>query len=74
MIKTFEFLKKLKKLLPLEIRNSLFLLYIVLVLAALLEMIGLGSIPVFISILMDPSGSKEFFGINMSSLFQYFEV
>ena len=22
---------------------------------------------------MDPSGSKEFFGINMSSLFQYFE-
>ena len=72
MTKIFEFLKKIKKILPKKIRHSLFFLYIALIISAFLEMLGLGSIPIFISILIDPAGSKEFFGINMSNIFQYF--
>jgi len=72
MTKIFEFLKKIKKILPKKIRHSLFFLYIALIISAFLEMLGLGSIPIFISILIDPTGSKEFFGINMNNIFQYF--
>ena len=73
MIKITVFLKKLKNILPLRIRYSLLLLYVALIISALLEMIGLGTIPVFVSILFDPLGNKEFFGINMSNLFNYLE-
>ena len=72
MTKIFEFLKKIKKILPKKIRHSLFFLYIALIISAFLEMLGLGSIPIFISILIDPASSKEFFGINMNNIFQYF--
>ena len=43
-----------------------------LIVAALLELIGLGSVPVFVSILLDPHGSKEFFGIDMNIFFKNF--
>ena len=52
MTKIFEFLKKIKKILPKKIRHSLFFLYIALIISAFLEMLGLGSIPIFISILI----------------------
>ena len=71
MIKIIVFLKKIKNILPPRIRYSLLLLYVALIISALLEMIGLGSIPVFVSILFDPVGNKEFFGINVSNLFNY---
>lgn len=72
MKKFFQFLGKLKKILPLKIIYSLFFLYLALIISALLEMIGIGSIPVFISILIDPTNNREFFGINMDVFFQFF--
>ena len=76
MIKITVFLKKLKNILPLRIRYSLLLLYVALIISALLEMIGLGSIPVFVSILLDPSLNKEFLvkafiDVDRSSVFEH---
>ena len=36
-------------------------------------MIGLGTIPIFISMLLSPPETKEFFGININNFIQYFD-
>jgi len=74
MFKILKFFKKIKNILPSRIIYSLFFLYIALIISAFLEMIGLGTIPVFVSILLDPYGDKEFFGINFGNFFEYFEA
>ena len=65
MNKNLEFFKKLNNILPRKIKYSLFFLYFALIISALLETIGLGTIPIFISILIDPQGNKDFFGIDL---------
>jgi len=72
MIKIKKFGKDMKNMLTGRLRLYLVFLYMALIVAALLELIGLGSVPVFVSILLDPHGSKEFFGIDMNIFFKNF--
>ena len=57
----------IKSSIPKKIVYQIYLIYFCLIIAAMLEMVGLGSIPFFISVLLDPEISFEFFGINLIS-------
>ncbi len=63
--KYLEISKKIRLVLPPKLIKQFYLIYFCLLLATLLEMVGLGSIPFFISILLEPNNSFEIFGINI---------
>ena len=73
MTNIMKFTNKLKSTLSTKTRYYLIVLYFALIFSALLEMISLGSVPIFVSILIDPQGTKEFFGINIANIFNYFD-
>ena len=53
------YFKKIKSVLPEKLKRKLFFLYFSLLIAAIFEMISLGTIPIFISFLVDMSSSYE---------------
>ena len=61
-----EISKSIKLALPSKLIKQIYLMYFCLILAAVLEMLGLGSIPFFISILLDSNSSIEILGINFT--------
>ena len=67
MIKKYlEISKSLQLALPTHLIKQIYIIYFCLIFAALLEMIGLGSIPFFISILLDTNSSFEIWNINLT--------
>ncbi len=62
-----EILKSINLALPSKLIKQIYLMYFCLILAAVLEMIGLGSIPFFISILLESNSSIEILGINLTA-------
>ena len=69
--KYLEISKALRLALPPKLTNQIYLIYFCLILAAFLEMIGLGSIPFFISILLDTNSSFEMWGVNLAEKFKF---
>lgn len=61
----FKNFKKLLVVLPKITINHLFLLYFGLIILAFVEIIGLGTIPIFVSMIIDPTLKEDFFGINL---------
>ena len=68
--KYLEISKALRLALPQKLTKQIYLIYFCLIFAAFLEMIGLGSIPFFISILLDTNSSFEMWGVNLAEKFK----
>ena len=66
------YFKKIKSVLPEKLKRKLFFLYFSLLIAAIFEMISLGTIPIFISFLVDMSSSYEIFGFDPRQFFETF--
>ena len=60
--------RQIKSAVPKSLVNQIYLVYLCLILTAFLEMLGLGSIPVFITFILDPNTTFEILNINISSL------
>ena len=59
------YFNKIKLVLPGNLKKKLFYLYLALLVSASLEMLSLGSIPIFISFLIDPEKTFSIFGIDV---------
>ena len=57
----------IKYILPKNLKTRLYILYIAMLLVAILEMVSLGSIPIFISYLVDGNSNFNFFGFNLNT-------
>ena len=72
------YFNKIKSVLPNNLKNKLFFLYLALLVSAILEMVSLGSIPVFISFLVDRDSNFNILGVdlgvNIKNLFPSSEV
>ena len=69
MIKNFfNISRSIKSSVPNNLVKQIYIIYFCLILAAILELIGLGSIPFFISILLDPNTSFVILGLNITEL------
>ena len=60
--------RQIKSAVPKSLVNQIYLVYLCLIFTAFLEMLGLGSIPVFITFILDPNTTFEILNINISSL------
>ncbi len=69
MIKNFfNISRSIKSSVPNNLVKQIYIIYFCLILAAILELIGLGSIPFFISILLDPNTPFVILGLNITEL------
>ena len=72
------YFNKIKSVLPNNLKNKLFFLYLALLVSAILEMMSLGSIPIFISFLVDRDSNFNILGVdlgvNIKNLFPSSEV
>ena len=68
----FNFINKLIDLFPRKTIVLLSILYILLIVIAILEMIGIGSIPVFLTLLFNPDPEKVIFGIRTTTFLDLF--
>jgi ATP-binding cassette subfamily C protein len=59
------YFNKIKSILPNNLKNKLFFLYLALLVSAILEMVSLGSIPVFISFLIDRDSNFNILGMDL---------
>ena len=59
------YFNKIKLVLPGNLKKKLFYLYLALLVSASLEMLSLGSIPIFISFLIDPEKTFSIFGMDV---------
>jgi len=59
------YFNKIKLVLPGNLKRKLFYLYLALVISASLEMLSLGSIPIFISFLINPNKTLNIFGADI---------
>ena len=59
-------IKKLSKVLSLKVVFKIYLLYTGLILLTFLEIIGLGTIPVILSQIIDPNLINNFLNINLN--------
>ena len=59
------YFNKIKLVLPGTLKKKLFYLYLALLVSASLEMLSLGSIPIFISFLIDPEKTFSIFGTDI---------
>ena len=67
MIKNFLNISKLiRSAVPRKLLKQIYLIYFCLIIAAVLEMIGLGSIPFFISIILEPNTPFKILGLNLT--------
>jgi len=67
------FFRKILNIFPSHIIYLLILLYFSLIFIAFLEMIGIGAIPIFLTVLFDPDPSKKIFGIETSLILNFFD-
>jgi len=67
MLKNFlNISKSIKLAIPHKLLKQIYIIYFCLIIAAVLEMIGLGSIPFFIGILLDSGTHFQIFGLNLT--------
>ena len=67
MFKNFLIISKsIKSAVPNRLLKQIYVIYFCLIIAAVLEMIGLGSIPFFIGILLDSTTHFKIFGFNLT--------
>ena len=59
------YFNKIKSILPNNLKNKLFFLYLALLVSAILEMMSLGSIPIFISFLIDRDSNFNILGMDL---------
>ena len=72
----FTNIKKLKKVLSLSTVIQIYILYVGLIFLSLLEVIGIGTIPIILSEIIDPNLLKNYFKFDIGALFSkylYFE-
>jgi len=62
----------IKYILPKNLKIRLYILYVAMLLAAILEMASLGSIPIFISYIVDGNSNYNFFGTNLNTYLKSF--
>ncbi len=69
MLKNFlNISRSIRSAVPVKLVRQIYIIYLCLIFAAILELIGLGSIPFFISILLDPNTPFEILGFNITSI------
>jgi ABC-type multidrug transport system fused ATPase/permease subunit len=62
----------IKYILPKNLKIRLYIIYVAMLLAAILEIASLGSIPIFISYIVDGSSNYNFFGTNLTTYLKSF--
>ena len=62
----------IKYILPKNLKIRLYILYVAMLLAAILEMASLGSIPIFILYIVDGNSNYNFFGTNLNTYLKSF--
>ncbi len=60
--------RSIRSAIPVKLVRQIYIIYLCLIFAAILELIGLGSIPFFISILLDPNTPFEILGFNITTI------
>ena len=68
----FKVSAQIKSAVPKNLVYKIYFVYFCLIITAFLEMLGLGSIPVFIALILDPNTSFEIININISLIIKDF--
>ena len=67
-----EYFHIIKYILPKNLKIRIYILYVAMLSAAILEMASLGSIPIFISYIVDGNSNYNFFGTNLNTFLKSF--
>ena len=60
-------IKKIRHIFPKKIVTGIIFLYFCLIILTIFEFVGIGSIPIMITMMLDPNSDISFLGINVSS-------